>query len=81
MNFISNRGPYPATRMRRTRSSDFSRRLVSENRLSIDDLIQPLFVVEGVKQSQPVPSMPGVRRLSIDLLVEEIQQLEALCRV
>jgi porphobilinogen synthase len=78
MNFISNRGPYPATRMRRTRSSDFSRRLVSENRLSIDDLIQPLFVVEGVKQSQPVPSMPGVRRLSIDLLVEEIQQLEAL---
>lgn len=78
MNFISNRGPYPATRMRRTRSSDFSRRLVSENRLSIDDLIQPLFVVEGVKQSQPVPSMPGVWRLSIDLLVEEIQQLEAL---
>jgi porphobilinogen synthase len=78
MNFISNRGPYPATRMRRTRSSDFSRRLVSENRLSIDNLIQPLFVVEGVKQSQPVPSMPGVRRLSIDLLVEEIQQLEAL---
>lgn len=78
MNFISNRGAYPATRMRRTRSSEFSRRLVSENRLSVDDLIQPLFVVEGVNQSQTVPSMPGIQRLSIDLLVEEIQQLEAL---
>lgn len=75
MNFTRSRGPYPATRMRRSRASDFSRRLVSENRLSVDDLIQPLFVVEGERRSEAVASMPGVYRLSIDLLTEEVEQL------
>jgi len=78
MSFKTNRGPYPYTRMRRNRVSDFSRRLTAENRLSVDDLILPLFVVEGENQCQPVGSMPGVNRLSIDLLVAEAQQVAAL---
>ena len=78
MSFKSSRGPYPYTRMRRNRASDFSRRLTAETRLSVDDLILPLFVVEGDNQCQPVASMPGVSRLSIDLLVAEAQQVAAL---
>lgn len=61
---------FPRTRMRRTRRHDWSRRMVSENRLAVDDLIWPLFVVEGSGVRQEVASMPGVERLSIDLLVE-----------
>lgn len=57
---------FPQTRMRRTRSSDWSRRLVRENELSVNDLIWPLFVREGEKVSEPIPSMPGVERHSID---------------
>ena len=60
---------YPATRMRRMRRDDFSRRLMREHRLSADDLIWPVFVQPGRDQRKPVPSMPGVERLSIDLLV------------
>lgn len=60
---------YPATRMRRMRRDDFSRRLMREHRLSADDLIWPVFVQPGRDQREPVPSMPGVERLSIDLLV------------
>jgi porphobilinogen synthase len=56
--------------MRRNRRDDWSRRLVCENRLSADDLIYPLFVQEGEQQRTPVASMPGVERLSIDLLCE-----------
>jgi porphobilinogen synthase len=78
MSFKSNRGPYPYTRMRRNRATAFSRRLVRETRLSVDDLILPLFVIEGSNQSEPVASMPGVNRLSIDLLVEEAQQIAVL---
>ena len=78
MSFKSNRGPYPYTRMRRNRATAFSRRLVREARLSVDDLILPLFVIEGSNQSEPVASMPGVNRLSIDLLVEEAQQIAVL---
>jgi len=78
MSFKSSRGPYPYTRMRRNRSAGFSRRLICETRLSVDDLILPLFVIEGNKQSQAVESMPGVNRLSIDLLVEEAQAVAAL---
>ena len=78
MSFKSNRGPYPYTRMRRNRATTFSRRLVRETRLSVDDLILPLFVIEGSNQSEPVSSMPGVNRLSIDLLVQEAQQISAL---
>jgi porphobilinogen synthase len=69
MAFESTRGPFPVTRMRRLRASDFARRLVRENALTPDDLIYPVFVLEGEKQREAVPSMPGVERLSVDLLV------------
>lgn len=78
MSFKSSRGPYPYTRMRRNRASDFSRRLTAQAHLSVDDLILPLFVVQGTQQSQPVESMPGVNRLSVDLLVEEALEVAAL---
>ncbi|MDA8231278.1 MAG: porphobilinogen synthase [Magnetospirillum sp.] len=61
---------FPRTRMRRNRRHDWTRRLVAETRLSVDDLIWPVFVVEGTGVRQPIVSMPGVERLSIDLLVE-----------
>ena len=60
---------YPNTRLRRIRAHDFSRRLVQENTLSADDLILPVFVIEGENCREPVASMPGVDRLSIDLLL------------
>lgn len=66
---LSNRS-YPHTRLRRNRASDFSRRLTRENQLSADNLIYPVFVLEGEQQREAVPSMPGVERLSVDLLVE-----------
>ncbi|MDY6941434.1 MAG: porphobilinogen synthase [Pseudomonadota bacterium] len=69
---------YPATRPRRLRQAEFSRRLVRENVLTTDDLILPVFVVEGEHRREPVPSMPGVARLSIDLLVEEARELVQL---
>ncbi len=69
---------FPATRMRRNRQSDWSRRLVSENRLSADDLIWPLFVIEGNNQRQSIASLPGVERLSVDLIVEAAQMAENL---
>ena len=78
MSFKSNRGPYPYTRMRRNRATDSSRRLMRENSLTVNDLILPIFVVEGASQSQSIESMPGVNRLSIDLLVVEAQQVAAL---
>ena len=64
------RGRFPAIRKRRMRRDDFSRRLMRESRLSVDDLIQPVFVLEGEGQCEAVASMPGVERLSIDLLLE-----------
>jgi len=78
MGFKSIRGDYPHTRMRRNRAKDFSRRLVSETRLSQDDLIYPLFVIEGVDKSEPVESMPRINRLSIDLLVQEAKDAATL---
>ena len=63
-------GRYPTTRPRRNRRDDWSRRLVAENHLTAADLIWPIFVREGTGERTPVPSMPGVERLSIDLLVE-----------
>ena len=78
MSFNSNRAPYPYTRMRRNRAESFSRRLNAETRLSTDDLILPLFVVEGANQRQSVESMPGVYRLSIDLLAQEAKEIVAL---
>jgi porphobilinogen synthase len=64
--------------MRRARARDFSRRLVCETTLSVNDLILPMFVVDGILQSDPVDSMPGVNRLSIDLLVLEAKEIAAL---
>jgi porphobilinogen synthase len=66
---------FPQTRMRRMRYNDFSRRLMRENRLSVDDLIYPMFVIEGSNQRESISSMPGVERLSLDLLLEEAHQL------
>ncbi len=72
------RGRFPGIRMRRMRRDDFSRRLMRESRLSVDDLIWPVFVLEGEGQREPVASMPGVERLSIDLLLQEAAQTAAL---
>ncbi|MFE8070548.1 porphobilinogen synthase [Marinobacteraceae bacterium S3BR75-40.1] len=69
---------FPLTRMRRNRRDAFSRRLVQEHRLSTDDLIYPMFVLEGHEQREAVASMPGIERLSIDLLVKEAKALYAL---
>ena len=63
---------FPRTRLRRNRRAAWSRRLVRENHLTIDDLIWPVFVVEGTHQEVPVASMPGVTRYSIDVLVREV---------
>jgi len=64
--------------MRRMRRDDFSRRLMRENQLSSNDLIYPVFVIEGEQTTEPVASMPGVERKTIDLLVAEAQQVEQL---
>ncbi len=66
-------GGYPGTRLRRNRFSDWSRRLVAENRLSVDDLIWPVFVCEGEQTKTEIESMPGVFRYSIDRLTEQIK--------
>jgi porphobilinogen synthase len=71
-------GGFPSTRLRRVRRHDWSRRLVRENSLSVDDLIWPLFVCEGDNRREPIPSMPGVERLSVDLVVEAVGQAAAL---
>jgi len=60
------------------RRDDFSRRLMRETRLTTDDLIFPVFIVEGSNQSQPIPSMPGMNRLSIDNLLKEAEELLSL---
>ncbi|MDD0823382.1 porphobilinogen synthase [Mannheimia sp. AT1] len=66
---------YPVRRMRRLRKHDFSRRLVAENQLTANDLIYPVFVIEGENQRVSVPSMPGVERLTIDQLLVEAAEL------
>jgi porphobilinogen synthase len=73
------RAGFPLTRMRRMRRDEFSRRLMRETRLTPDDLIYPVFVLEGSGRREDVPSMPGVCRLSIDLLLEEARVAEGLC--
>ena len=78
MSFIATRAAFPATRMRRLRATDFARRLVRESALTPDDLIYPVFVLEGEGQREAVPSMPGVERLSIDLLVDLAAELVTL---
>lgn len=65
---------YPSSRMRRMRAAEFSRRLMRETVLSPDDLIWPVFVVEGENTREPVLSMPGVDRLSTDLLLAQAER-------
>ncbi|MGB5098368.1 MAG: porphobilinogen synthase [Porticoccaceae bacterium] len=72
------RGPYPATRLRRTRRADFVRRLVRETQLSVDDLIYPVFVLDGANRRETITSMPGIERLSVDLLVAAAAEYVAL---
>ena len=72
------RAGFPLTRMRRMRRDEFSRRLMRETRLTPDDLIYPVFVLEGSGRREEVPSMPGICRLSIDLLLEEARVAEGL---
>ncbi len=71
-------GYFPLSRPRRMRRDAFSRRLMREHRLTTDDLIQPVFVLEGRECREPVPSMPGVERLSVDLLCREAEACAAL---
>ena len=71
-------GIYPLARMRRLRKDAFSRALVRESTLSVDDLIQPVFVCEGSSVRESIPSMPGVERVSLDLLLQRAKRLDAL---
>ena len=67
-------GRFPTTRLRRNRMKDFSRRLISENNLTVNNLIWPLFVCEGEKIKDPIKSMPNVFRHSIDSLLKEVNK-------
>lgn len=71
-------GTFPGRRMRRIRRHDFSRRLVAENQLTVNDLIYPVFVMEGTNHRQEVPSMPGVYRMTIDVLLKEAEEIAKL---
>lgn len=75
---IGPKGGYPAIRPRRMRRDAFSRRLMRETRLSTDDLIYPIFVVEGERKREPVESMPGIERHSLDTLLKEAEGLVEL---
>lgn len=67
-----------SSRPRRMRSDDFSRRLMRESTIAVDDLIYPIFIIEGENKRTPIESMPGIERLSIDLLLEEAKTLTEL---
>jgi len=69
---------FPALRMRRLRRADWSRRLVAESTLSASDFIWPLFVVDGQKKREPIASMPGVERLSVDLIAATAEEAAKL---
>ncbi len=71
-------GAYPHRRLRRVRAHDFSRRLVCENQLTVNDLIYPVFIMEGENRRQDVPSMPGVSRMTVDILIKEAEELAKL---
>jgi porphobilinogen synthase len=75
MTFTTSRAMYPMTRMRRLRANDFSRRLVRENTLCPADFIFPVFVLDGEGRRESIPSMPGIERLSIDLLLEQAREI------
>ncbi|PNH80675.1 porphobilinogen synthase [Vibrio diazotrophicus] len=75
---VSIQGQFPGRRLRRIRKHDFSRRLVAENKLLVNDLIYPMFVLMGKDRREAIESMPGIERLSIDLLLEEALYLANL---
>ena len=75
---MSQRGPFPHTRLRRLRATAFARNMVRESTLSPADFIYPVFVLEGNGQREAVPSMPGVERLSVDLLVGLAKEADSL---
>jgi porphobilinogen synthase len=75
---MTSTGQYPAARPRRMRRDDFSRRLMRESHLSVDDLIYPVFVLDGAQRREDVRSMPGVQRLSLDLLLPVAEECVAL---
>ncbi len=66
---------FPQARLRRMRASPFSRRLMAETQLSVDDLIYPMFIVDGTNRREVIQSMPGIERMSIDLLLKEAEEL------
>ncbi|HEY5682976.1 MAG TPA: porphobilinogen synthase [Sulfuricaulis sp.] len=68
-------GKFPRVRMRRLRRDSFSRRLMRETRLSADDLIQPVFIMEGKDRVEPVPSMPGINRVTVDRLFTQVEKI------
>jgi porphobilinogen synthase len=77
-NIDSGKGQFANVRMRRMRKDDFSRRLMRESSLSVDDLIYPMFVLEGQGQRENVDSMPGIERVSIDELLKEAEEIVQL---
>jgi len=77
-NIDSGKGQFSSVRMRRMRKDDFSRRLMRESSLSVDDLIYPMFVLEGKGQRESVESMPGIERVSIDELLKEAEEIVQL---
>ncbi len=75
---VSVQGVFPARRLRRLRKHNFSRRLVAENYLSVNDLIYPMFILTGENQREEIESMPGIERMSIDLMLKEAKYLVGL---
>ena len=71
---MKNIGKFPSTRLRRNRKKDWSRRLVQENSLSVNDLIWPIFIRDGKKIKEPVITMPGIYRYSLDHLDKLVQK-------
>lgn len=78
MDFSNGQRLFPQTRMRRMRADDFSRRLMRENQVTPNDLIYPMFILDGKNQREGIASMPGIERLSIDLAVKECKLLSSL---
>ncbi len=74
----SNSSYFPASRLRRMRQHDFSRRLMAEHQLTVNDLIYPMFIIEGENKREAISSMPGIERLTLDLLLQEAKELVAL---
>ena len=69
---------FPASRMRRMREHEFSRRLMAEHQLTVNDLIYPMFIIEGNNERQAIASMPGIERVTLDLLLQEARELADL---